>query len=192
MVQVSPSYQEVGQHVFSGAQILFLLFDCATARPPSKTHHLFRRSPLLAIPQINSECNLCACFFFLFSNSISFFFFFYLPDRPVRSGPHLLQIPVPLRNFPGGFVDILAVVAGSDSLRHLTYKKNWKTRRLGKALLWSLFCSVLSAIALHTHCPRSHLCAHPRSLRSSVCVRRSGRSLRSPKATPAEGRRVKR
>lgn len=48
---------------------------------------------------------------------------FHLPYRPVRSGPHLLQIPVPLRYFPWCFVNFQAVIARPDSRIHLIYYK---------------------------------------------------------------------
>lgn len=141
---MSPSYKEMKQHVCRYG----LLFGCGT---------ICSVSLFVTVLYLNQQCDQCSSFIQ--------FHRFHLPDRPVRSGSHLLQIPVPLRYFPWGFVDILSVIAWSDASRHLIYPKENQIRSLEMALLW-LFCLVGCS---HTHCPRSYLCAHWRSLRSSAC-----------------------
>lgn len=69
----------------------------------------------------------------------------HLPHRPVRSGPHLPQVPVPLRDFPWGFVDVLAIVTRSDPLRHPTQWYSHKSSgRKGLCMAW-----FVPAVATH-------------------------------------------
>lgn len=99
----------------------------------------------------------------------------HLPDRPVRAGPHLPKVSVPLRHFPFGFVDILAVVTGSDSLWHCG---NWEI--VPKIRWFDLF----RASRLYT--PIVPDPTYARKL-SGCAVRlrvsRSGRTHRSPRTT---------
>lgn len=144
----------------------------------------------LAVAQCGCPCGtICSVAFFVtvlhikqqWDQCYSFFHFrrIHLPHSPVRPGPHLLQIPVPIRYFPCGFVDFLAVIAGSDSLRHAFYYKNNQIRSLREDLLCSfcLFRRYTPIVPDPTYALTLDHCA-------ALRVSRSGRTLRSPKATP--------
>lgn len=124
---VYPSYKEVKQHVFAGERTLFFCSAvakcgclCGTSCPRRFLCYCApHKPPVRLVLQLYPVLD-CA----------------YLPYRPVRPGPHLPQIPVPLRYFPCSFVDFLPVVTRSDSLRH----PNRRISRIlsGKTLLLRL------------------------------------------------------
>ena len=86
--QVSPSYQEVEQHVFSGAQTLSLCLAEAQSGCP----HVSVCSVALFVADRRVNRDLC--------RGSGRCRGFHLPYSPVRPGPHLRQVPVPLRHFP--------------------------------------------------------------------------------------------
>lgn len=153
-----PSYKEVEQHVRSGAAT-FVFCSAACGAPSARSRSLFYTHTHTPVIHNHPHPRSCP-----------------LPDRPVRAGPHLPKLSVALRHFPFGFVDILAVVTGSDSLGHGRNSEILPGEPMG------LICFV-PPVATH---PLSRIPTNACSLGGCAVrlrVSRSGRTHRSQRAT---------